>query len=231
MTVIKAITVMMPFRMGSVNCYLLENNANYVLIDTGSSNQRSELEKELEKADCKPGQLKLIVITHGDFDHTGNAAYLRDKYSVEIAMHPNDAKMAEYGDMFSNRKQQNILIRKIAPILFGFGKGERFKPDITIEDGADLLEYGVEARILSIPGHSSGSVGVLLESGEMFCGDLLENLKMPSLNSIMDDMDAAKASVERLKGLEIKTIYPGHGQPFSKEQLFEKVLIPEGEPL
>ena len=226
---IKTIPVQMPFRMGSVNCYLLENNANFVLIDTGSSNRRSELEKEIKNAGCKPGQLKLIVITHGDFDHMGNAAYLREEFGAEVAMHPNDAKMAEYGDMFSNRKQQNILIRKIAPILFGFGKGERFRPDILIEDGDDLSEYGIEARILSIPGHSMGSVGVLLESGEMFCGDLFENLKSPSLNSIMDDMDAAKASVERLKGLEIKTIYPGHGQSIPKEQLVENVLDSERE--
>ena len=223
MTKIKTITIMMPFKMGSVNCYLLENNANYVLIDTGSSNQRSELEKELENAGCKPGQLKLIVITHGDFDHTGNAAYLRDKYGAAVAMHPNDAKMAENGDMFSNRKKQNILIRKIAPILFGFGKGERFRPNILVEDGDDLSEYGMEARILSIPGHSMGSVGVLLESGEMFCGDILENLKSPSFNSIMDDMDAAKASAEWLKGLEIRTIYPGHGKSFSMEQFIENV--------
>ena len=110
----------MPFKLGSVNCYLLENNVNYVLIDTGSSNRRDELEKEIKNAGCKPGHLKLIVITHGDFDHTGNAAYLRDKFGVKAAMHPDDSKMAAYGDMFINRKQPNILIRKIIPILFGF---------------------------------------------------------------------------------------------------------------
>jgi len=229
MTEIKTIMVMLPFKMGSVNCYLVENNANYVLIDTGSSNQRGELEKELENAGCKLGNLKLIVITHGDFDHTGNAAYLCEKFSVKVAMHPDDVKMAEYGDMFSNRKQPNILIRKLTPILFGFGKGERFKPDILIGEGDNLSEHGIDAKILSIPGHSMGSIGVLLNNGNLICGDLLENQESPSLNSIMDDMAAAKASIERLKGLEIKTIYPGHGKPFSKEQLIENVLVSEGE--
>ena len=38
-------------------------------------------------AGCKLGSLKLIVLTHGDFDHTGNAAYLRHKYAIKIAMH------------------------------------------------------------------------------------------------------------------------------------------------
>ena len=229
MTEIKTITVMMPFKLGSVNCYLLENNASYILIDTGSSNRRGELEREIENAGCKPGDLKLIVITHGDFDHTGNVAYLCEKFSAKVAMHPNDVKMAEYGEMFSYRKQPNILIRKITPILFGFGKDERFKPDILVGEGDNLSDYGIDAKILSIPGHSMGSIGVLLNNGDLVCGDLLENLESPSLNSIMDDMAAAKASVERIKGLEIKTIYPGHGKPFSKEQLIENVLVSEGE--
>jgi glyoxylase-like metal-dependent hydrolase (beta-lactamase superfamily II) len=33
----------------------------------------------------------------------------------------------------------------------------------------------------------------------------------------MDDLAAAKASVEKLRGLEIHTVYPGHGKPFPME--------------
>jgi len=219
MTKIKTISLLLPFKLGSVNCYLIENDSNYVLIDTGSSKQRTELEKELENAGCKPGHLKLIIITHGDFDHIGNAAYLRHKFAAQVAMHQDDSGMAEYGDMFVNRKQPNILIRKIIPILSGFGKEERFKPDILIKEGDDLFGYGLKADVISIPGHSKGSIGILFDNGDLFCGDLFENKENPSLNSIMDDMAVAKASVERLKRLEIKTVYPGHGKTFLMEQL------------
>jgi hydroxyacylglutathione hydrolase len=51
----------------------------------------------------------LIVITHGDFDHIGNAAYLRQKFGAKIAMHADDVGMAERGDMFWNRKKGNRL--------------------------------------------------------------------------------------------------------------------------
>ncbi len=54
-------------------------------------------------------------------------------------MHPADTKMVEDGDMFSNRKKQNILIRKIAPVIFGFGKDKRLRPDILVEDGMIYL--------------------------------------------------------------------------------------------
>jgi len=211
---IKTISLLLRYKLGSVNCYLIETDTGYVLIDTGSSNKRTDLEKELISAGCKRGSLKLIVITHGDFDHTGNAAYLRRKFGTKIAVHYDDSGMVERGDMFWNRKKGNILIRMIAPILFGFGKSARFKPDLYIEDGYDLSGYGFDAKVLHIPGHSKGSIGILTAAGDLFCGDLLINNNKPVLNSIMDDSSAANASIEKLKSLEINTVYPGHGKPF-----------------
>jgi len=216
---IRTITLPLPYRLGSVNCYLVETDTGYILIDTGGSNKRRELEGELESAGCKPGLLKLIVLTHGDFDHAGNATYLRKKFGTKIAMHYDDSGMVERGNMFLNRKKSNILIRMIAPILFGFGKSERFKPDLYIEDGDDLSEHGFDAKVLHILGHSKGSIGILTSGGDLFCGDLLENTDKPALNSIMDDSVAANASVKKLKSLRINTVYPGHGKPFPMEAM------------
>ncbi len=87
---------------GGVNCYLLTTDKGFVLIDTGFSKNRVDVERELENAGCTPEKLKLILLTHGDFDHSGNAVYLRKKYSVEIAMHIDDEGMVEKGDLFYN---------------------------------------------------------------------------------------------------------------------------------
>jgi len=216
---IRTISLSLPYRLGSVNCYLIETGTGFVLIDTGGSNKRSGLEKELESAGCKPGDLELIVLTHGDFDHTGNCAFLRKKFGTKIAMHPDDSGMVERGDMFSNRESGNILFRMISPLLFGFGKSDRFVPDLYIEEGYDLSEFGWDAQALSIPGHSKGSIGILTAKGDLFCGDLLANTDKPALNSIMDDLAAAQASVDKLRNLAIRTVYPGHGKPFAM-QLF-----------
>ncbi len=93
-----------------MNCYLIDTGTGYVLIDTGSSNQRAILEKNLTSAGCKPGDLRLIALTHGDFDHTGNAAYLRKKFGSSIAMHSEDCGMVEQGDMTWNRKNQTCSL-------------------------------------------------------------------------------------------------------------------------
>ena len=81
---IRTITLSLPLKMGTVNCYLVRTDTGYILIDTGSSNQRGALESELESAGCRPGNLDLVVLTHGDFDHAGNAAYLGKGFGVEI---------------------------------------------------------------------------------------------------------------------------------------------------
>ena len=211
---IKSINLSLPYRMGSVNCYLLRTDTGYILIDTGCSKRRTNLEKELESVGCEPGNLKLIILTHGDFDHTGNVAYLRQKFDVRVAMHLDDAGMVEHGNMFWNRKKSNFLIKFIAPLLFGFGKSERFKPDVYLDDGSDLSEYGFDAKVLHLPGHSRGSIGILTGGGDLICGDLFENTNKPVLNSIMDDPVSAYASIEKLQQLSIRTVYPGHGEPF-----------------
>jgi len=216
---IKTISTPFIFRIFniSVNCYLVKTGNHCILIDTGLHNKRNIIEKEIERAGCWPGKLKLIILTHGDFDHTGNAAYFRKKFGAKIAMHYNDSGMVENGNMFWNRKKGNNLIKMIAPVIFGFGKQERFKPDFTVDEGYDFSEYGFNAKVISIPGHSKGSIGILTTDGDLFCGDLLANINKPDLWLIVDDKAAMNASAKKLKSLKINMVYPGHGKPFQME--------------
>ncbi len=216
---IKPILLPLPYRLGSVNCYLIETGTGYILIDTGASNQRTALERELKSAGCSPSALQLIILTHGDFDHIGNAAYLRDVFGADIAMHRDDAGMAERGDMFWNRQSGNVLIRWLAPILFRFGKSSRFAADLFVDEGYDLSGYGLAAQVVALPGHSKGSIAVLTTDGDLFCGDLFDNTEQPVLNAIMDDRAAALVSVEKLEKLLIRNVYPGHGRPFLMEMM------------
>jgi len=193
------------------NCYLIKG---YILIDTGWSNKCTDLEKELESAGCNPGKLKLIILTHGDFDHTGNCAYLRKKFNTKIAMHYDDSGIVERGDMFWNRKKPNIFIRIIVNVFLGLSQAERFKPDLTIDEGYDLSESGFDAKVLHLPGHSKGSIGILTAGGDLFCGDLFMNMNQPTPTSLVDDSTELKVSIEKLKSLKISTVYPGHGKPF-----------------
>jgi len=193
------------------NCYLLMIENGYVLIDTGRKSKRRKLEQELIDGGCKPGNLDLIILTHGDFDHTGNCAYLREKYDTKIAMHRYDIGMVEYGDMFWNRQTGNILIKKLVNLLF---KIRRFKPDFHLDENSNLSKYELNAKVLYLPGHSKGSIGILTSDKNLFCGDLFTNRKKPEPNSLADNINDLNESINKVKRLDINTVYPGHGEPF-----------------
>lgn len=215
----KIITLPLPFKMGSVNCFLVETEAGFILVDTGGPKNRDELMRTLEDSGCRPENLNLIVLTHGDYDHAGNAAYLRDHYGVRIAMHYYDSGMVETGDMFFNRGRMNIVMRKMLPMMFGFSKEERFKPDIYLREGTSLKEFGWDARVLHIPGHSKGSIGLLTPERNLICGDLFENIKLPTYNSLSPDIPTSRNSAKRLAAFKVLTVFPGHGTPFQLEEL------------
>jgi len=227
MITIKSIRLMLPLRLTSVNCFLLSAADDWLLIDTGCSINRAELDRRLEQAGCTPGNLRLIVLTHGDFDHTGNAKHIRERFASKAAMHRDDQGMVERGDMFWNRGKGNSLVKAVAPILFGFGSSERFMPDLYLEDGDDLSRYGFDLKVVSLPGHSKGSVGILTGTGELFCGDLLINEKTPVLNDRITDPIAARATVERLRTLQVGTVFPSHGRQFPLKEFLDHYREPE----
>ncbi len=214
-----------PINLGFVNCYLIRGDRGFVLIDTGMASQRRQLTGALERAGVRPGNLELILITHADPDHVGNAPFLRETYAAKIAMHPDEAAMIETGDATQNRKPKpdrvSSLFRaamSLGRLLPGMSQPSRFSTDLLVEEGFDLSPYGLDATIIHIPGHSRGSVGLLTKAGDLFCGDLL-TFNRRIATPIIDDMGQYHESIARLKHMNLKTIYPGHGRPIAPEQL------------
>jgi len=203
------------------NAYLVKGAAGFILIDTGFRFDRARVDDELRGAGCRPGDLRLIVITHGDPDHCANAAHLRDAYQAKIGMHRLEAAAAERGDMSLSRRSPSLSKRLLRPImaLFRLRKAERFAPDVRLEDGDRLDAYGLDATVLHVPGHSAGSIAVLTREGALFSGDFLENRTRPSLATLVDDREALGASFERVKRLGVRIVYPGHGKAFTMDEL------------
>lgn len=225
--------------LGGVNAYLGKQGGNCVLFDTGGhmtldkefDGRRERLKQELDLAGCTPDSLKLIVLTHGDCDHAGNANCIRDTYHAKIAMHKDDLELVRNltGKLMMHSFRYSspvlnlvfkIMKKKIAlvneKVLQDF---ETFTPDIFLEDGGDLSAYGFDAKIIGLPGHTEGSIGILTSGGELIAGDTFVNMKKPvaALNAV--DFSKLHASIAKLKEMDIRTVYPGHGVPFDIKDL------------
>lgn len=221
-------TEITTINFGGVNCYLIKTDTSYILIDNGYPAKCAYLEKELESSGCKPGNLRLVVLTHGDHDHAGNSAFLQDKYGAKIAMHADDSVMVERGDMSWGRKSKpdrfSIIFRAMSLMSFFFktGEFETFIPDIYIDENFDFSHYQFDAKVIHIPGHSKGSLGILISDGSLFCGDFLYNFFGKPHLEFCDNLADFNTSVEKLKSYKINTFYSGHGKPFTMEQFLKK---------
>jgi glyoxylase-like metal-dependent hydrolase (beta-lactamase superfamily II) len=212
------ITINLGGLMGlGVNCYLIKTDTGNLLIDTGYSTKRDKLLVGLNKVGCKPGNLKAIVITHGHGDHIGNCAYLRKMFGAKIIMHGGDSEIVEHEDTSIHGIGKIIL--GITSFLVRIGEIEHFIPDLYIEDGYDLSGEGINAKVIHIPGHSKGSIGILTSNGELFCGDIVMNMGKPRRHFIAVDSIAYNESMEKIRKNKITMIYPGHGKPFPMELL------------
>ncbi len=182
-----------------VNAYLVRSGDDFTLIDTGFRTRGQQFMQALEQAGLQPGQLRLIVITHADMDHAGHAAAVRQAYGGRIGVHPGEAKAVRQANMWLSRKQQPPGIARLVLAIAGpLTRAEPFEPDLLLADGQNLNEFGFDARVLALPGHSQGSIGVLTAQGDLFCGDLLTNIDRPQAQSLVDDPADLQASLEKL---------------------------------
>ena len=210
----------MTIALGGVNAYLVKSDSGFVLCDSGFAGNRSVLQKFLDEAGVTVDNLKVVLFTHGDIDHTGNGLYLRQKYGVKLAIHPLDRRMVEERNFQDDRLVKSFLM-KVMQTLFkpGFKKMmagfEIFSPDLLLQDGQDLKEFSMDGTVIHTPGHTDGSISILLSDGSLIAGDILQNRSgKPRPSFIISNEEQLTDSLQKLKKLDIQRVYPGHGKPF-----------------
>jgi hydroxyacylglutathione hydrolase len=205
--------------LGFVNVFLVPAGNGYILIDTGVAQRWARLEGELLQVGCLPSNLTLVIVTHGDFDHTGNCAKLQRKYGVKIAMHSGDVPMVKTG--VPAKRQARSILGKLFLWLGGrmSSRFDCFQPDLLLEDGQRLDDYGMAAKVLYTPGHTRGSIAILTDDGQLFAGDTLSNRREPASAPFIENEQDLQASLALLKQTGARVVYPGHGKPFPFEAL------------
>ena len=168
---------------------VIEKASNHVMIVDGPPDSFDAAVREIESRDLTP---EMILITHGHWDHIGDADALRNHYQIPTLVHDGDRHKLEnptYGDI------------------------QGFAPDQIIAEG-DRVQLGdVGFDVLHTPGHSPGQVS-LYSAGEkiMIGGDTL----FPGGYGTIEIADAsAEQTVETIRRLldlpDDTVVYPGHG--------------------
>lgn len=200
---------------GFVNAYLLQTADSFVLVDTGVGKDWQKFESELLRRGALPEHLKLVILTHGDLDHSGNCKHLQEKYGLKIAVHEGDYELVTKGD-FGKRSASSLLGRFIN--LLGNktnSPADLFEPDLFLTDGQRLDEFGLPAVVIHTPGHTIGSISILTDDGGLLVGDTLGNFVKPVTGGLFVSKTDLQNSLSKLRNCKAETIYPGHGKPFA----------------
>lgn len=202
-------------KCGNGNCYMVENGINGILVDTG---KREYLNKVLEV--CKQYNAKLIILTHAHFDHAENAAVISAKLGIPIAMNEKDLDLIKsnlnqrlYAETFLGKMVLSVSLKD-----FSSRPMAGFKPDILLNGGESLSDYGIDGKIISLPGHTAGSIGVDVENRDLIVGDALMNMFYPAVSMLYHDKNMMLESAGKIGEMGKRTVHFGHGKPLANRR-------------
>ena len=194
-------------KCGGVNCYLLSDGGSSVLIDTATFKYREKLYEV-----CKRENVRLVVLTHGHPDHTGNAAFLAKELNIPSAIGEGDEELV-FGRPGEIKRG---LMGKLSGLISGAGAETViqpvFLPAYILSEGDSLKDFGINADIIA-PARTYE--GLHRHKGRLKALHRRRPCKQfkPALSGICENRADAQKSAERIRSLGCDKIYFGHGKP------------------
>lgn len=195
-----------------------------ILVDTGWGKQTAKLEKALAATGVQPRELQLIVLTHGHGDHAGGALHMQKLSGAQVVAGAGDAEMLAAG-----RNRPLKPMGALGRLIRGFSD-KPFPPvkaDVMVTTDLDLTPYGINGKVIVVPGHTPGALAVILDGGDAIVGDLVRgsigSSHSPTRHFFHDDCTAAEAHVATLVQKGVKRFYVGHGGPLDAQAALEYV--------
>ena len=197
------------------NLYVIRGEDGDILIDTGFVGMKKKLKRWLDNFN-----IKLIILTHAHADHVWNVQYLKKLYNCEVMMGIDDISNLDNSKINSKASEKkytrwtklmNYGMKKLAP--------KTFDVDLGLCGNQILSKYGIDMKIVSLSGHTDGSIGVLYNN-YLFAGDALVNRKKyPEIAYQNQDNDSARESYKKIVELKPKMIFVGHDKKIKYEKL------------
>ena len=166
------------------NCYILHDDTSKgcCVVDPGY-----EADAILDKLDSLGLTVEAILLTHGHFDHVGAVKELAAECGCDVYIHPDELTM---------------------PPMMTAGKLYYTK---TYTEGSRLQLAGLDISVLHTPGHTPGSV-CLLVGDTLISGDTLFAGSCGRTDLPGGDWATIQKSLRRLASIEANLwVLPGHG--------------------
>ena len=215
-----------PVKLKITNCFLIRGSGGFLLVDAGPPKSSDLFQQALLGLSIDPADIKMIFLTHGHWDHWGSLHEIKDFTAAPAAINHREKEWVEKGENhlpggIGTWGKIMVGLMRIMPIK---SQLNATGIDIALEDDDLSLEkYGIKGRIIRTPGHTDGSMSLLLDTGEAFVGDLamsgFPRLGGPGPFVVGKDINTMKDSWQILLDAGARVIYPSHGDPFNASLL------------
>lgn len=207
-----------------VAAYLVDTAEGITVIDGGLPGHWKDLLAELSLMGRSLDDVRGVILTHGDSDHLGFAERLRTEKGVPIYVHEADAARAKGAKPPATERGSFRLGPALSFIGYALRKGglrTHFLGEaVEVHDG-DVLELPGSPRVISMPGHSPGSIAIHIPAVDaVFVGDglttrhVLTGQTGPQPAPFTDEPARAIESLDVLLGTGATWVLPGHGTPW-----------------
>jgi len=208
---------------GRSNVFLLTNGQSNIIVDTSPHFKWNILQKRLETLQID--QIHLLILTHSHFDHAGNAMRIKEKYNAKVIIHHSEALFLSTGDNILPTGTNFItrfLVRVFAKQFKSFALYQPCKPDFTVDKIYDLAKYGFNAYLMHTPGHTPGSICLIIDNETALVGDTMFGIFWWTIfPPFASDINQMMNSWEKLLETKCKIFIPSHGSA-NKRCLVEK---------
>jgi hydroxyacylglutathione hydrolase len=193
------------------NVYLLSGGEELALVDAGAGWGEDRILDNVRSLGYEPERIKHIFLTHAHADHAGGAASLAERLGAQVYLSELEREALATAD-------EEALGLSIARRNGFYPEDYRLHPckvDVTLRGDERLRCGDLELVVIPTPGHSTGSVCFLVDTGEgaaLFAGDtVFAGGRISLLVAPGSDLLAMQESVASLRGLSVASLLPGHG--------------------